>query len=146
MKHSTAARQRLNDWVDDVAGVDIDHHVRVEVRARDRPRGLWFHLWVLIDIYSRFTPGWIVAAREDSMLAKAFFDEAIARNGAVPHTVHADCGASMTSKPVSALLVDLGGSRSYSRPLGLRRQPLLRGAGQDHDVPARLPRILQHRL
>jgi len=77
---------------------------------------VWFHLYVLIDIYSRFTPGWIVAAREDSMLAKDFLDEAIARNGVIPHTVHADRGTSMTSKPVSALLVDLGVTRSHSRP------------------------------
>jgi putative transposase len=38
------------------------------------------------------------------------------RNGTVPHTVHADRGTSMTSKPVSALLVDLGVTRSHSRP------------------------------
>ena len=44
--------------------------------------------------------GWIVAAREDSVLAKDFLDEAITRNGTVPHTVHADRGTSMTSKPV----------------------------------------------
>ena len=85
-------------------------------KLRGPTRGVWFHLYVLIDIYSRFTPGWIVAAREDSMLAKDFLDEAIARNGVVPHTVHADRGTSMTSKPVSALLVDLGVTRSHSRP------------------------------
>jgi putative transposase len=50
------------------------------------------------------------------VLAKDFLDEAITRNGTVPHTVHADRGTSMTSKPVSALLVDLGVTRSHSRP------------------------------
>src|SRR5450756_2624944 len=85
-------------------------------KLRGPTKGVWFHLYVLIDIYSRFTPGWIVAAREDSMLAKDFLDEAIARNGVIPHTVHADRGTSMTSKPVSALLVDLGVTRSHSRP------------------------------
>lgn len=50
------------------------------------------------------------------MLAKDFFDEAITRNGSAPHTVHADRGTSITSKPVSALLVDLGVTRTHSRP------------------------------
>jgi len=45
-----------------------------------------------------------------------FIAEAIERNGAIPHTVHADRGTSMTSKPVSALLADLGVTRSHSRP------------------------------
>ena len=50
------------------------------------------------------------------MLAADFIEEAIARNGLVPHNVHADRGTSMTSKPVSALLADLGVTRSHSRP------------------------------
>src|SRR5450759_3482629 len=85
-------------------------------KLRGPTKGVWFHLYVLIDIYSRYNPGWIVAPREDSRLAKDFLDEAITRNGTVPHTVHADRGTSMTSKPVSALLVDLGVTRSHSRP------------------------------
>ena len=85
-------------------------------KLRGPTKGVWFHLYVLIDIYSRYTPGWIVAAREDSVLAKDFLNEAITANGTVPHTVHADRGTSMTSKPVSALLVDLGVTRSHSRP------------------------------
>ena len=71
---------------------------------------------MLIDIYSRFNPSWIISPVEDSALAADFIDEAIERNGAVPHTVHADRGTSMTSKPVSALLTDLGVTRSHSRP------------------------------
>jgi putative transposase len=71
---------------------------------------------VLIDIYSRFNPSWIVSPVEDSLLATDFIAEAIERNGATPHTVHADRGTSMTSKPVSALLADLGVTRSHSRP------------------------------
>jgi len=48
-------------------------------------------------------PSWIISPVEDSLLATDFIAEAIERNGAVPHTVHADRGTSMTSKPVSAL-------------------------------------------
>ena len=85
-------------------------------KLRGPTKGVWYHLYVLIDIYSRYNPGWIVAAAEDSVLAKDFIDEAITRNGSAPHTVHADRGTSMTSKPVSALLVDLGVTRTHSRP------------------------------
>ncbi len=57
-----------------------------------------------------------MCAAEDSIVARDFIDDAIARNGTAPHTVHADRGTSMTSKPVSALLADLGITRSHSRP------------------------------
>jgi transposase InsO family protein len=85
-------------------------------KLRGPAKGIWFQLYVLIDIFSRFNPSWIVSPVEDSLLAKDFIAEAIYRNGAVPHTVHADRGTSMTSKPVSALLTDLGVTRSHSRP------------------------------
>ena len=71
---------------------------------------------MLIDIYSRYNPSWLISPVEDSLLAADFIAEAIDRNGDVPHTVHADRGTSMTSKPVSALLADLGVTRSHSRP------------------------------
>jgi transketolase N-terminal domain/subunit len=77
---------------------------------------MFYHLYVLIDIYSRFSPGWIVSTVEESHLAANFLADANARNGAIPHTVQADRGTSMTSKPVSAFLADLGMARSHSRP------------------------------
>ena len=85
-------------------------------KLRGPAKAIWFHLYVIIDIFSRFNPSWIVSPVEDSQLAKDFIAEAIERNGLVPHTVHADRGTSMTSKPVSALLTDLGITRSHSRP------------------------------
>jgi putative transposase len=85
-------------------------------KLRGPTRGIWYHLYVLIDIYSRYTPAWTLHAAESSTLAADFIDNAIHRNGAAPHTVHADRGTSMTSKPVSALLTDLGITRSHSRP------------------------------
>jgi putative transposase len=85
-------------------------------KLRGPGKGIFYQLYVLIDIYSRFNPSWIVSPVEDSLLAKDFIAEAIDRNGATPHTVHADRGTSMTSKPVSALLADLGVTRSHSRP------------------------------
>jgi len=85
-------------------------------KLRGPARGIFYQLYVLIDIYSRFNPSWLISPVEDSLLAADFIEEAIDRNGAVPHTVHADRGTSMTSKPVSALLADLGVTRSHSRP------------------------------
>jgi putative transposase len=85
-------------------------------KLRGPAKGIFYQLYVLIDIYSRFNPSWIISPVEDSLLAADFIAEAIDRNGVIPHTVHADRGTSMTSKPVSALLADLGVTRSHSRP------------------------------
>jgi putative transposase len=85
-------------------------------KLRGPTKGVWFHLYVLIDIYSRYNPSWIVSHHESAELAEAFIDEAIARNGDIPHTVHADRGTSMTSGLVSELLTNLGVIRSHSRP------------------------------
>ena len=85
-------------------------------KLRGPDKGIFYQLYVLIDIFSRFNPSWLISPEEDSLLAADFIEEAIARNGVVPHTVHADRGTSMTSKPVSALLTDLGVTRSHSRP------------------------------
>ena len=76
----------------------------------------FYELYAVIDIFSRYVPGWLVAAAESAELAEAFIAETIARNGAAPRSLHADRGSSMTSKPVAQLLVDLGVARSHSRP------------------------------
>lgn len=60
--------------------------------------------------------GWQVAVTETGELAEEFIADAIARLGVTPGAIHADRGTSMTSKPVSLLLADLGITRSHSRP------------------------------
>ncbi|KAA2248900.1 IS3 family transposase [Solihabitans fulvus] len=85
-------------------------------KLRGPDKGIWYHLYVILDIYSRYVVGWTVASAEDSRLAAELIASAIDRNGLVPHTVHADRGTSMTSKPVAGLLADLGVLRSHSRP------------------------------
>ena len=60
------------------------------------------------------------------MLATELLEQAIGVHG-VPDVVHADRGTSMTSKPVAQLLVDLGVTRSHSRPRCQQRQPVQRG-------------------
>lgn len=85
-------------------------------RLKTEQRGVFYHLYVIIDVYSRYVVGWHVAAGEDSMLARELIDDAIVRNGVRPEVLHADRGSSMTSKPVAELLADLDVTRSYSRP------------------------------
>lgn len=81
-------------------------------------RGVYYELFVVIDIFSRYVVGWMVAPAETGELAKEFIEDAIAAQGIVRDqlAVHADRGTSMTSKPVAQLLVDLGVARSHSRP------------------------------
>jgi transposase InsO family protein len=79
-------------------------------------KGVWYKCYVILDIYSRYITGWLVAAGEDAVVAKDFLADAISRNQAEPHTIHADRGGAMVSQPVSELLVNLGVLRSHSRP------------------------------
>ncbi|MGH3884776.1 MAG: IS3 family transposase [Pseudonocardiaceae bacterium] len=78
----------------------------------------WYYLYVILDIYSRYVVGWMVAAREAATLAERLLAEAIAAQQveAGQLTVHADRGTSMTAKPVAMLLADLGVTKSHSRP------------------------------
>ncbi|MDH6111834.1 transposase InsO family protein [Kitasatospora sp. MAP12-15] len=88
-----------------------------DVTKLQRPnKGEWYHAYVIIDIYSRYICGWTVERAESAERAEELIRETIARNGIVRETVHADRGTSMTSKKVSQLLIDLGVTRSHSRP------------------------------
>jgi putative transposase len=77
-----------------------------------------FHLYVILDIFSRQVVGWLIAERESAELAEQLIAETVARHDIAPGrlTLHADRGASMRSKPVAALLVDLDIAKSHSRP------------------------------
>jgi putative transposase len=81
-------------------------------------RGVYYGLFVIIDIFSRYVVGWMVSPAETGELAEAFIADALGRQGIDRDqlTLHADRGTSMTSKPVAQLLVDLGVARSHSRP------------------------------
>ena len=81
-------------------------------------RGITYQLYVIIDIFSRYVPGWTIAATETGELAKEFIADTLARHDitAGQLALHADRGTSMTSKTVAQLLIDLGVDRSHSRP------------------------------
>jgi putative transposase len=78
----------------------------------------YFHLYVIIDIYSRYIPGWLLARRETAELAERLLAETIRKQHVVAEqlTIHADRGTSMASKTVALLLADLGVTKSHSRP------------------------------
>jgi len=78
----------------------------------------YFYLYVILDIYSRYVVGWMVAHRELAALARKLIGETCAKQMIQPDQllIHADRGSSMTSKPVALLMADLGVTRSHSRP------------------------------
>lgn len=78
----------------------------------------WYHLYVVLDVYSRYVVGWMVAHRESATLAERLISTTCERQGIEPGqlTMHADRGSSMTSKPVAFLFADLGITKTHSRP------------------------------
>jgi|JI9StandDraft_1071089.scaffolds.fasta_scaffold69762_1 putative transposase len=78
----------------------------------------YFHLYVIIDVFSRYVVGWMVAPRESATLAEKLIAATCARQGIQRGqlTVHADRGSSMRSKLVAQLLADLGVAKTHSRP------------------------------
>ena len=78
----------------------------------------YFYLYVILDIFSRYVVGWMVAHRESAALASKLIEQSCRRQGITPGalTLHADRGPSMTSKPVALLLSDLGVTKTHSRP------------------------------
>jgi putative transposase len=78
----------------------------------------YYYLYVLLDIYSRYVTGWLLADCEQAALAERLIADATAKQQ-IPAgrlTLHADRGTAMTSKPVAWLLADLGITKSHSRP------------------------------
>jgi putative transposase len=78
----------------------------------------YFYLYVILDIFSRYVVGWMVADRESAELAKRLITHTCQNQQIAPGqlTLHADRGTSMRSKPVALLLADLGVTKTHSRP------------------------------
>jgi putative transposase len=87
-------------------------------RLRGPGKRIFYHLYSIIDIYSRYTVGWMVAARESEDLAERLIADTLAKQNIPPDqlTIHADRGSSMASRTVAQLLADLGVTKSHSRP------------------------------
>jgi putative transposase len=78
----------------------------------------YYYLYVILDVFSRYVVGWMISERETAELAEAFIAETCAKEGICRDqlTLHADRGSAMTSKSVAHLLVDLGVTKTHSRP------------------------------
>ena len=78
----------------------------------------YFYLYVILDIFSRYVVGWMIAHRELASLAKRLIKQSCEKQGIHQDQliIHSDRGPSMTSKSVALLLADLGITKSLSRP------------------------------
>lgn len=80
----------------------------------------WTHysLYVILDIFSRYVVGWLVAERENAALAKRLIEETVKKQGVSENelTLHSDRGPPMKSSSVAQLLAHLGVTKSHSRP------------------------------
>ncbi len=87
-------------------------------KLRGPVKWTYFYLYVILDVFSRYVTGWMIAYREGAELAKEFIAEAVGKHQ-VPAgqlTIHADRGRVMKSKTVAFLMADLGVTKSHSRP------------------------------
>jgi putative transposase len=78
----------------------------------------YFYLYVILDIFSRYVVGWMIAPAESAALAEKLIKETCAKQNIKKGqlTIHADRGSSMKSRPVALLLADLGVTKTHSRP------------------------------
>jgi hypothetical protein len=106
-----------------------------------------FHLYVILDIFSRYVVGWMIAHRETAELAEQLIADTIDKQNIVPGTLtlHADRGTSMRSKSVAQLLVDLNVTKTHSRPHVSDDNPYSEAQFKTlkyrHDFPARFGSI-----
>ena len=87
-------------------------------KLRGPAKWTYYYLYTILDVYSRYVVGWMIAERESATLAEQLIRETCEKQGIQPEqlTVHADRGSSMRSKTVALLLADLGVTKTHSRP------------------------------
>ena len=78
----------------------------------------YYYLYVILDVFSRYVVGWMIAEREAASLARELIAATCTKQGIQPEqlTLHADRGSSMRSKSLALLLADLGVTKTHSRP------------------------------
>ena len=106
---------------------------------------VYFHLYVILDIFSRYVVGWMLAERESAELAKRLIKETCSKQGIVAEqlTLHADRGTSMKSKPLAMLLSGPRGDEDPQPPPSFQRQSLLGESVQDAQIPSRVPQAVR---
>lgn len=87
-------------------------------KLRGPAKWTYYYLYVIVDIYSRYVPGWMLARAERAQLAKTLLGETVEKQQIARGqlTIHADLGSPMVAQPVACLLASLGVTRSHSRP------------------------------
>ncbi len=87
-------------------------------KLRGPVKWTYYYLYVILDIFSRYAVGWMVAAQESAALAERLIVATCEKQEIATGqlTIHADRGAAMTAKSVALLLADLGVTRTHSRP------------------------------
>jgi putative transposase len=87
-------------------------------KLRGPAKWTYFYLYVILDVFSRYVVGWMVAPRESAELAKRLIEDTCEKQNIQPGQLglHADRGATMRSKPVALLLADLSVTKTHSRP------------------------------
>jgi putative transposase len=87
-------------------------------KLRGPAKWTYFYLYVILDVFSRYVVGWMVAPREGAELARKLIEDTSEKQIILPDqlTIHADRGSSMRSKPVAFLLADLSITKTHSRP------------------------------
>jgi putative transposase len=87
-------------------------------KLRGPAKWTYFYLYVILDVFSRYVVGWMIAPRESSALAKKLIKDTCGKHLILPGelNLHADRGSSMRGKPVAFLLADLGVTKTHSRP------------------------------
>jgi len=87
-------------------------------KLRGPTKGTYYYLYVILDVFSRYVPGWLMAKREAAELAEELIAETCRKQGIEVKqlTIHADHGSAMIAKSVAQLLADLGVQPSHSRP------------------------------
>lgn len=78
----------------------------------------YYYLYNILDVFSRYSVGWMIAEQESASLAEELIAATCVRQNIQPGqlTIHADRGSSMSSKPVALLMADLGVTKTHSRP------------------------------
>ena len=87
-------------------------------KLRGPVKWTYFYLYVLLDIFSRFVVGWMVARQESATLAQELIQQSCQNQEVDPEqlTIHSDRGGPMTAKSLALLLSDLGVTKSHARP------------------------------
>jgi len=87
-------------------------------KLRGPVKWTYFYLYVILDVFSRFVVGWMLAPRESAELARKLIEETCEKQNIQPDSLglHADRGSAMRSKPVALLLADLSVTKTHSRP------------------------------